>query len=463
MKPIYQYIWALGGITLALSCQSAKEVYPGQQQVEVAYRNTIATDSSSVATLPWQEFFQDDYVKCLIEEGIANNLDLKIGLTRIDAAQAVVSQAKASFLPDVNVGGSLQRTRASYPQSFGFFKYATLHEVAATSTWELDIWGKLASSKRSAYYQLLKTKAAKQAIQTQLVAQIAHYYYELLLLDKQLRIVERTLENRAQDVSTMKQLKKANLTTEAAVVQSEANYLDAQITRPAIQKQIQEVENALSILLGRTGGTIERGTIEEQLPPSQMKVGVPAQLLQNRPDVRVEELALAAYFEDVKVAKRSFYPSITINASVGYSSYDVKEWFTPTGLFAQLTAGLLQPIFGKRQNQTKLAVAKATYQEQIYRFQQKVLEASKEVSNALLAYEIADEQQQLRQKQVEKLALAVDYTKKLMLYNQKTTYTDVLTSEQAYLYAELEMAHNELEKWLATIQLYRSLGGGWLP
>ncbi|TDS64351.1 efflux transporter outer membrane subunit [Myroides indicus] len=461
MKRTPQYVATLGMMSILFSCQITKTTYQTDYQPQELFRSNQGIDTTSSATIPWRTFFRDEYLQGLIEEGLTNNLDVKMSLTRIEAARANLSQSKASFFPDLTVEGTMQRARMSYPQSFGFFKYATLHEVEASTTWELDVWGKLASAKRSAYYKFLKTEVAQQAIQTQLIAQISQYYYQLLVLDRQIDIVECTLENRAQDVHAMKQLKASTIVTEADVVQSEVNYLEAQIALPAIQKQRQEIENALSVLLGRIPGEIKRGVLEIQSIPNQISVGVAAELLQNRPDVQMEELALAAYFEDIQVVKRSFYPNLMLTASFGYSSYLWKDWFTPTGLFAQLTGGLLQPIFNKRQNKTRLALTKATYQEQLYRFQQSVLQAGKEVSNALYAYQIAEEQRALRQVQVEKLALAVDYTKKLMLYNRTTTYTDVLTSEQAYLYAALEMATNEGEKWQAIIQLYRSLGGGW--
>jgi len=456
------YIGALSLTGLIISCQTTKPIVQSDKPIPAAYRNQEHADSTSIATIPWRAFFQDPYLQVLIEEGLQNNLDLKIGLTRIESAKAVLSQAKAAFLPEVAVGGTLQRARMSYPQSFGFFKYATLHEVAATSSWEIDVWGKLASAKRSTYYQLLQTETTQYLIQTQLVAQIAQYYYQLLLLDKQVRIVERTIENRANDVKTMRFLKESNQVTGAAVVQSEANYLEAQITLPMLQKQLYQVENALSVLLGKEPHAIARGSIDSQEIPVPMKIGVVAQLLSYRPDVKMEELALASYFEDIQVAKRAFYPNITLTASAGYSSYEFKNWFTPTGLFAQLTGGLVQPIFNKRQNKTRLAQAKTKYQEQVYRFQHCVLQAGQEVTDALYAFEIAEQQIILRQQQVEKLELAVDFTKKLLLYHPATTYTDVLTSEQAYLQAELEKAHSEGEKWQAIIKLYRSLGGGWM-
>jgi len=269
MKKIYHYSLTLSFVGALMSCQSIPEINPSDSIQKEVFRNKQSQDSITIAIMPWQEFFKDEYLQNLIQDGMDHNLDLKMGLTRIEAAQAIISQTKAAFLPDLGIGGSVQRARMSYPQSFGFFNYATLHEVSATSSWEIDVWGKLASAKRSSFYQLLKTEASQNLIQTQLVAQIATYYYHLLVLDKQRIIVERTIENREKDVQMMRHLKEANAVNGASLVRSEANYLEAKVTLPAIKKQIYETENALSILIGRELEIIQRGTLANQNMPTE--------------------------------------------------------------------------------------------------------------------------------------------------------------------------------------------------
>ncbi|MDM1444388.1 TolC family protein [Myroides odoratimimus] len=461
MKWTYKiYIGALA-IGMLASCQSTQSYQHLDIAVKELYRDTQEGDTLSIGMMPWQTLFKDAKLQELITEGIENNLDLKIGIERLHASESLLKQSKAAFLPDLSIGGGVKRSRLSYPQGFGFVKNSTQYDVFANTSWEIDVWGKLASSKRAAYYRMLQSDAGQKAVQTQIVAQIADYYYQLLALDQQQTIIEKTIVNRKVDVETMQKLKESNVVTGAAVVQSEANYYDAEATLPGVKRQIREVENALNVLLGKPVGTIDRANLTVQELPIEPNIGIPAHLLKNRPDVMAAEYELAAYFEDVNAAKRAFYPSLNITGGAGFSSYEFKDWFTSTGLFANIAGGLLQPIFNKRQNKTRLEIAKASYQEKAYNFQKTMLVAGQEVSDALYAYEMAGEQLTMRQQQVDKLALAVDYTKKLLVYHSSTNYTDVLTSEQAHLYAQLAHSNDQLLEWQAIIKLYKALGGGW--
>lgn len=461
MKWTYKiYIGALA-IGMLASCQSTQSYQHLDIAAKELYRDTQEGDTLSIGMMPWQTLFKDAKLQELITEGIENNLDLKMGIERLHASEALLKQSKAAFLPDLSIGGGVKRSRLAYPQGFGFVKNATQYDVFANTSWEIDVWGKLASSKRAAYYRMLQSDAGQKTVQTQIVAQIADYYYQLLALDQQQTIIEKTIANRKVDVETMQKLKESNVVTGAAVVQSEANYYDAEATLPGVKRQIREVENALNVLLGKPVGTIDRANLTVQELPIEPSIGIPAHLLKNRPDVMAAEYELAAYFEDVNAAKRAFYPSLNITGGAGFSSYEFKDWFTSTGLFANIAGGLLQPIFNKRQNKTRLEIAKASYQEKAYNFQKIMLVAGQEVSDALYAYEMAGEQLTIRQQQVDKLALAVDYTKKLLVYHSSTNYTDVLTSEQAHLYAQLAHSNDQLLEWQAIIKLYKALGGGW--
>ncbi|MGL4585381.1 MAG: efflux transporter outer membrane subunit, partial [Flavobacterium sp.] len=425
MKWTYKiYIGALA-IGMLASCQSTQSYQHLDIAAKELYRDTQEGDTLSIGIMSWQTLFKDAKLQELITEGIENNLDLKMGIERLHASEALLKQSKAAFLPDLSIGGGVKRSRLSYPQGFGFVKNATQYDVFANTSWEIDVWGKLASSKRATYYRMLQSDAGQKAVQTQIVAQIADYYYQLLALDQQVSIIEQTIVNRKEDVTVMQKLKESNVVTGAAVVQSEANYYDAEATLPGVKRQIREVENALNVLLGKPVGTIDRANLPVQELPIEPSIGIPAHLLKNRPDVMAAEYELAAYFEDVNAAKRAFYPSLNITGGAGFSSYEFKDWFTSTGLFANIAGGLLQPIFNKRQNKTRLEIAKASYQEKVHNFQKTMLVAGQEVSDALYAYEMAGEQLAMRQQQVAKLALAVDYTKKLLVYHSSTNYTDV--------------------------------------
>lgn len=460
MKIHYKYIIAFAFTGVLVSCGSSKRYQQKQSVESELYRDVEASDTTNMGYIGWEIFFSDSKLKELIQQGLNNNLDLKIGIERIKAAQALFKQSKAALLPDLAVGGGVKRSRLAQSQSFGGDRYVSQYDAFANTSWEIDIWGKLASSKRASYYRLMQTESVQRAIQTLLVAQIADYYYQLLTLDEQVKILEQTIVIRQEDVKTMEKLKESSVVTGAAVVQSQANYYDAVANLPGVKRQVREVENALNVLLGQVAQEIPRGDFSNQQLYTVMEIGVPSQLLQNRPDVMAAEFELASYFEEVNVARRAFYPSLTLTAGGGFSSYELKDWFSTTGFFANVAGGLLQPIFNKRQNKTRLEISKANYQEKVYDFQKALLIAGQEVSDALYAFDTAKEQEEKRLLQIEQLGLAVDYTKKLLLYHSSTNYTDVLTSEQAHLFAQIQMTNDRLLKWQSVIKLYRALGGG---
>jgi NodT family efflux transporter outer membrane factor (OMF) lipoprotein len=411
--------------------------------------------------MPWQKLFSDPVLIELITEGLQQNLDLKIAVEHINAAGASFKQSKAAFLPDLNGNVGITQSKLAFPQGFGIISSSTQYDLGLTASWEADIWGKLRSSKRSALAGLLQTEEARKAVQTQLISEIANNYFMLLALDEQLMVLEKTVVNRKTDVSTMKSLKAANIVTGAAEVQSEANQYAAEVAIPRLKRQIRETENAMNVLLSRQAGSINRKSLESQQLLLDLNVGIPAQLLQNRPDVRQAEYAFMKAFETTNIARQLFYPSLNITASSGFTSFSFKDWITPSGLFANIAGGITQPIFNKGANKARLATAKAAQQESAYLFQKSLLKAGEEVSNALFSYQTAIEQQSIRTKQLQSLQKSVDFTKKLLRYSSATNYTDVLTSEQNLLSAELDNIGDKLQQWQAVISLYRALGGGW--
>jgi len=414
-----------------------------------------------MATMPWQKLFSDPVLIELITEGLQQNLDLKIAVEHINAARASFKQSKAAFLPDLNGNAGITQSKLAFPQGFGIISSSTQYDAGLTASWEADIWGKLRSSKRSALAGLLQTEEARKAVQTQLISEIANNYFMLLALDEQLMVLEKTVVNRKTDVSTMKSLKAANIVTGAAEVQSEANQYAAEVAIPRLKRQIRETENAMNVLLSRQAGPINRKSLESQQLLLDLNVGIPVQLLQNRPDVRQAEYAFMKAFETTNVARQLFYPSLNITASSGFTSFSFKDWITPSGLFANIASGITQPIFNKGANKARLATAKAAQQESAYLFQKSLLKAGEEVSNALFSYQTAIDQQSIRAKQLQSLQKSVDFTKKLLRYSSATNYTDVLTSEQNLLSAELDNIGDKLQQWQALISLYRALGGGW--
>lgn len=442
------------------SCRISKPYQQPEFDTSKLYRDAEGTDTGSMASVHWKKLFADTILTRLIAEGLNQNIDMKIALQRINAAGANFRQSKAAFLPDLNGTASVTQSKLSFPQGFGIISSSTQYDMGLRATWEADIWGKLKSAKRGALATLLQSEAARRAVQTQLIADIAGRYFTLLALDQQLQVLEQTVNNRKTDVRTMKALKAANVVTGAAEVQSEASQYAAEVAIPRLQKQIRETENSLNVLLARPSSAVRRSSLNEQRLLTDLKTGVPVQLLQNRPDVKQAEYAFMAAFEATNVARKLFYPSITLTANGGFTSFSLKDWLTPDGLFGNIAAGIAQPIFNKGASKARLATAHAAQQEAALNFQQSLLKAGEEVSNALFAYQTAGRQQEIRVKQLAALEKSVDFTKKLLRYSSATNYTDVLTSEQNLLAAQMEDIDDKLQQWQAVIALYRSLGGG---
>ena len=461
----HKYYFIIGFSVLTLSaCVTKKYERPAVISNDL-YRGNTSTDSTTIADLQWKTLFVDAGLQSLIEEGIGGNLDLKQAIERIKIAEATLLQSRAALLPsltaDVSVTDAKQsRAALNFPPGININTETQTYKAQLSTSWEADIWGKLSSAKRSAYASLLQSDAAKRAVQTQLIANIANGYYNLLALDKQLSITEQTVKIREKDVETMKSLKEGAVVNGAAVVQSEANLYAAQVTLPDLKRSIRETENALSILLGRGPGKIDRSTLDQQTTYSNLQTGVSAQLLQNRPDVQAAEFAFRAAFENKNVAKAYFYPALTLTANAGLSSLSLKNFFD-NSLFYNLIGGITQPIFNKGQNKARLKTAQAQQQIAFYSFQQTLLTGGQEVSDALFAYQTAAQKETTRAKQVASLTKAVDFTKELLRYSSATNYTDVLTSEQSLLAAQLSSINDRLQKLQSVVNLYRALGGGW--
>lgn len=429
------------------------------------YRDTLVQDSTSIATLPWKEMISDTILQGLIEEGLQNNLDLKTALENINQARASLAQAKLSIFPSLEGSAQVTRSKTSeaalnFGSASGINLNTTTYTGQLSSSWELDVWGKLRSNKRSALASFLKTEAAARAVQTQLISDIAQSYYSLLALDAQLAITKKTLENRIKDQETMKFLKESGVVDGAAVVQSEASRYEIETSIPDIEISILEQENALAILLGRVPGAIERTSLKEQEAYADLKIGVPSSLLRNRPDIQEAEMAFRSAFEDVNVAKTNFYPSLTITASGGLSSLSLSDFFD-NSIFYNLIGGLTQPIFANGENKATLKINKSVQQQSFYDYKASWLNAGSEISNALYSYNKTKEKQESRAQQIAALEKSVEFTEALLEYSSSTNYTDVLTTKNSLLSAQLDGVEDKKEELQAIIELYRALGGGW--
>lgn len=454
-------IYLLILLVLAGSCKLT-QTYQRPKDISKTklYRDIQTADSTSIGDLTWKQFFTDSLLQSLIQEGIKNNNDLAVAQARIKKAAANFKQSRQQFLPNVSANGSATLQQLSVAQG-GSFLPSQAYQLSVNSSWEADLWGKLSSNKRANLALLMQSEAYKRAVQTQLVSDIASNYFLLLALDAQLKITEKTLANRAEDVETVKILKGSDVVTGAAVMQSEANRYAVQVTVPDLKQSIRETENAISILLGRAADTVYRQTLNEQTITTDLRTGLPAQLLANRPDVQEAEYQLRYYFELVNVAKAYFYPSLTLTAQGGLSNSSVSQFFSASSLFGNIVAGLAQPIFNQGLNKQRLKQAQAGQDESLAAFRQTLLVAGQEVSNALFNYQSALEKEHIRANQIHYLEKSVEFTKELLKYSSSTSYIDVLTSEQSLLGAQLSGIIDKQQELQAMVSLYRSLGGGW--
>lgn len=444
-------------ITLATCVLTGCGIYKPYSRPEVVsdglYRDAVSEDSLSLASLAWHELFTDESLRNLIQQGLEQNTDLRIAHTRVKAAEATLMNARLSYLPAVSLSpeGGLS--------SLDGAKAGKTYNLAASASWEIDIFGKLTNAKRGARAALEQSRAYEQAVQTQLVATIANSYYTLLMLDRQLSINGRTLENWEKTVTTLEALKRAGKSNDAAVLQARANRMTLEASVLTIRKSIHDTENSLSVLLAMPPQAIERGKLEEQTFPEDLSVGVPVQLLAARPDVRQAEYNLAQAFYATAAARSAFYPGITLSGSAGWTNNGGGVILNPGSWLMNAVASLTQPLFNRGTNIANLKVAKAQQEEAALSFQQSILNAGKEVNDALIQWQTAQGRIDIGMQQIVTLQDAVRKTELLMRYSS-TNYLEVLTAQQSLLGAELTQVQDTFNKIQGVINLYHALGGG---
>ncbi|MCD7973802.1 MAG: efflux transporter outer membrane subunit [Candidatus Azobacteroides sp.] len=464
-RNIYKFI--LPGLLIPVvfqSCQVTNKYKTPELDTAGLYREMTASDTTTIATIPWEDYFQDTYLRALIGEGLENNYDMRIAYTRIQQAETSLSIAKAAYFPDVALVGQVSHNRYSLNPVDGKRDVLGYHSedytLGISASWELDIWGKMNREARASYAQFLATHAYKNLIQISLVANIATSYYSLLALDEQLRITLQTIDLLQESAETMQAMMEAGMLTAAAVEQSRALLYSTQITVPDLEAQIRQMENAISVLVGRNPGPIERSSIHQQYVVGVLDHGVPAQMLSQRPDVQQAELAFRSAFELTNAAQAALYPSVKLSSgTIGYGASSLSNFFRADNLFVSLIGGLTQPIFAKKQLTGQLKIRKAQQEEALLTFEQTVLNAGQEISNILFSYEYSLKKNGVRQQQVNSLLNAVEYTQALLLAGE-ANYTEVLSAEQSLLQAQLEQVSDKLEQLQYSVNLYRALGGG---
>ncbi|WP_051285421.1 efflux transporter outer membrane subunit [Aequorivita capsosiphonis] len=445
------------------SCFVAKEYTRPETVVESQNFRTdqLPQDSLSMATMSWKEIFTDPILQNYIEEGLNNNMDIRIALQQIAIAEAYVKQGKAGYFPTLNGTATAAHQEFSASSQYaGQTSSANQFEVAGGLSWEADIWGKIRSTKRASDATYLQSVAAHQAVKSRLVANIASTYYQLLAIDEQIRVTEETIETRSKGLETTIALKDAGNVTEVGVKQTEAQLYTAQAILIDLKTQSRLVENTLSILLGSAPHNITRSSLEEQSIDIPLKTGFPSQLLSNRPDVIAAEYSLVNAFELTNVARSSFYPSLTLNANGGFQSLELDKLFNVNSLFASVVGGLTQPIFNSRKIRTQYEVSQAQQEQALLQFKYALLVAGKEVSDAMYSIEAASEKITVKESENDAYNLATDYSQEL-LDNGLVNYLEVLTAQERALSSNLDLVAAKNNRLQAIVDLYEALGGGW--
>lgn len=417
--------------------------------------DTLAVrDTANFGNLPWREVFTDPQLQALIEQGLENNVDLLNAALNVKMVEAQLTAAKLAFVPSFTF--SPQGTLSSWDGS----KTTKTYSLPVQASWSLDLFGNLLSQKRSAQTALLATKDYKLVVKTQVIANIANMYYTLLMLDRQLEIVNEMSGVTKETWDMMKGLKELSAGYNSTSVSSaEANYYSVLAQAADLKRQIRETENSLSLMLGQSAQAIKRGRLEDQNLPSKFSTGIPLQMLNNRPDVHYAEMSLAQCFYNVQTARSRFYPSITISGSGAFTNSSGAGIVNPGKWLLSAVGSLVQPLFMNGQLIAGLKVAKAEQEQAYNTWQNAVLQAGNEVSNALVLYNTSDERSRLEQKQVAALRRAVEDTK--MLYHDRSSnYLEVITAETNLLNAELTKVADDFYKMQAVVNLYQALGGG---
>lgn len=421
----------------------------------VSAADTLAvSDTASFGNLPWRSVFTDPQLQSLIEQGLAHNTDMLNAALNVKMVEAQLMAAKLAFVPSFTF--SPQGTISSWDGN----KATKVYSLPVNASWSVDLFGNLLSQKRSAQMALLATKDYQLVVKTNLISGIANMYYTLLMLDKQLEVVSDMEKLAKETWETMKFMKDNKIGYRSTSVQSaESNYYSVLTQKTDLMRQIREVENSLSLLLGQPAQTIARGRLENQSLPSDFSTGVGIQLLSNRPDVHYAEMSLAQCFYDVQTARSRFYPSITISGNGAFTNNSGGGIVNPGKWLLSAVGSLVQPIFQHGQIVAGLKVAKAKQEQAFNTWQNAVLSAGSEVSNALVLYNSSDEKSKIEAKQIEVLKQNVEDTKNLMA-SSGSTYLEVITAQQTLLNVELSKIADDFYKMQAVVNLYYALGGG---
>jgi multidrug efflux system outer membrane protein len=451
------------------ACTLGKKYQRPELELPAQFNAISYADTSSIADIEWKKFFTDTTLQGLIEKGIRYNYDLLAAIKRIDIAQLQVKQSKALQQPEVNLLITGQINRPSDNSLNGLSiknflgkSYVENYSAGVNISWEADIWGKIRGQKEIALTEYLRTTEAAKAVQTQLVADIAQGFFNLLMLDKQLDITRKNLVLSDSFVIVTRLLKDAGLGNILAVQQAESQKQSTALLVPQLEQSIALQENALQVLTGQLPGSLARNvSLNEFSVAADLSAGLPVAMVSRRPDVRSTELSLMAANTRIGIAQANMYPALNITAGGGLESFKSSNWFNiPNSLFGLAAGSIAQPILKRRELKTQFEIAKLQRDEAVIQFRQSVLQATGEVANALVQAEKLKQQQQIAIGQVDTLHRAIS-SAQLLFKSDMANYLEVVTVQANALQAELNLASIQRQQLGAMVELYRSLGGGW--
>ena len=437
--------------------------------------NNRTQDAENTADVNWKEFFEDPYLPSLIDTAIVNNKEVNILIQRISIASNEIQARKGEYLPFVNFGtgaevekvGRFTRNGAveeslEIKEGKSFPEYLGNYQFGLYSSWELDVWKKLRNATKVATMEYMASIEGKNFLVTNLVAEIANAYYELIALDNQLENLEQNIRIQQKALEVTKQLQQYARATSLAVKRFEAEVKKNQSKQYVIKQQMVELENRINFFLGRAPQPIQRassGFLDKK--PKVIHAGLPSQLLQNRPDIRKAELELAAADLNIAVAKANFYPSFAIRAGLGFQAFNPKYLLnTPESLMFSIAGDAMAPLINRNAITAVYKNANATQIQAAYDYEQTIINAYGEVSNQLSSIDNLEKNYQLKSTQVEALAESVDVANQLFK-SARADYLEVLLTQREALEAKSELIETKQKQIVAMVGLYRALGGGW--
>jgi len=486
IKPNYTRYIAVGGLALMLQACSIPLLttkkaetnlpanYANSTQ-QVASPNTTNQDTTNEANINWKDFFEDSHLSSLIDVAIVNNKEVNILAQRINIAKNEIQARKGEYLPFVNLGAGVDVDKVGrYTRNGAVEENLEIKEGKAFpdpltnlqfglySTWELDVWKKLRNATKVAAMEYMASIEGKNFLITNLVAEIANAYYELIALDNQALNLEQNIAIQRSALDVTSQLQKYGRATSLGVKRFEAEVKKNESRQYVIKQQIVEVENRINFLLGRVPQPIQRSSAEfMQMKLKMVQAGIPSQLLQNRPDIRKAELELAAADLNISVAKANFYPSFTIRAGLGFQAFNPKYLLsTPESLMYSLAGDIMAPLVNRNAITAVYKNANATQIQAAYDYEQTIISAYGEVSNQVSNMDNLEKNYQLKTEQVKALSDSVEVANQLFK-SARAEYLEILLTQREALEAKTELIETKQKQVSAMIGLYRALGGGW--